>query len=558
MSEVGLYSFGCNIGNMVTLAIGTPVISGVWPTIRRMETRVEEQRAFVRQVTTYVCVAGAALAMGLSIFAHELIRLLASRPEFVAAAVVVPLLTFSQALQGLAAFTEAGITLGNKPAYCSVTAFAAAAVNLGLGFLLIHRFGILGAGCRSIDLVRGLERAQSLFLDEVLPAAVRRTANAAFAPAGSASGGRREFLAYESEPAHSVAVKEPLGHRLPRALGSNRLPHAGRTPNSDWTDATDSAGSTTIVTFSGYGRRSDCHSGTHEFGLAMCGICGVYEYASEQSVDRARLERMNRTLLHRGPDEEGTFLRPQIGLAMRRLRIIDLAGGSQPIANEDETVWIVFNGEIYNFRELRRDLTRRGHRFRTDGDTEVIVHAYEEFGERCVEFLDGMFAFAIYDGRPQTLLSGPRLFLARDPFGKKPLYYADCDGALIFGSEIKPILQDPRVSRDIDFEALHHYLSLLVVPAPLSIFHAIRKLPAGHVLLADELASRCDPTPISGPSSRPMRSRKMRRTSRLRDLLFRAVEKRLVADVPLGAFLSGGLDSSLIVAIMSPPHAEAG
>ncbi len=218
----------------------------------------------------------------------------------------------------------------------------------------------------------------------------------------------------------------------------------------------------------------------------MCGICGVYEYASEKSVDRARLERMNRTLLHRGPDEEGIFLRPQIGLAMRRLRIIDLVGGSQPIANEDETVWIVFNGEIYNFRELRRDLIRRGHRFRTEGDTEVIVHAYEEFGERCVEFLDGMFAFAIYDGRPQTLLSGPRLFLARDPFGKKPLYYADCDGALIFGSEIKPILQDPRVSRDIDFEALHHYLSLLVVPAPLSIFQAIRKLPAGHVLLADE------------------------------------------------------------------------
>ncbi|HEX4070061.1 MAG TPA: oligosaccharide flippase family protein [Planctomycetaceae bacterium] len=151
VNEVGLYSFGCNIGNMVTLAIGTPVISGVWPTIRRMETRVEEQRAFVRQVTTFVCVAGAALAVGLSIFAHELIRLLASRPEFVAAAIVVPLLAFSQALQGLAAFTEAGITLGNKPAYCSVTAFAAAAVNLGLGFLLIPRFGILGAGCGALS-----------------------------------------------------------------------------------------------------------------------------------------------------------------------------------------------------------------------------------------------------------------------------------------------------------------------------------------------------------------------------------------------------------------------
>jgi O-antigen/teichoic acid export membrane protein len=146
VNEVGLYSFGCNIGNMVTLAIGTPVISGVWPTIRRMEERPDEQRAFVRQVTTFVCAAGVALAVGLSIFAQELIRLLASRPEFVAAAAVVPLLAFSQALQGLAAFTEAGITLGNKPAYCSGTALAAAAANLGLGFVLIPRFGILGAG----------------------------------------------------------------------------------------------------------------------------------------------------------------------------------------------------------------------------------------------------------------------------------------------------------------------------------------------------------------------------------------------------------------------------
>jgi asparagine synthase (glutamine-hydrolysing) len=283
----------------------------------------------------------------------------------------------------------------------------------------------------------------------------------------------------------------------------------------------------------------------------MCGICGVYEYASEKSVDRARLERMNRTLLHRGPDDEGIFLRPQIGLAMRRLRIIDLVGGSQPIANEDETVWIVFNGEIYNFRELRRDLSRRGHRFRTDGDTEVIVHAYEEFGERCVEFLDGMFAFAIYDDRPQALLSGPRLFLARDQFGKKPLYYADCNGALIFGSEIKPILQDPRVSRDIDFEALHHYLSLLVVPAPLSIFQAIRKLPAGHVLLADEYGVSLRPYADQRPQFEAYEVAENEAHSRLRDLLFRAVEKRLVADVPLGAFLSGGLDSSLIVAIMS-------
>src|SRR4051812_41750672 len=157
----------------------------------------------------------------------------------------------------------------------------------------------------------------------------------------------------------------------------------------------------------------------------MCGICGVFEYASGVRVDAARLGRMNDSMVHRGPDEGGQFVRPHVGLAMRRLRIIDLAGGSQPIANEDETVWIVFNGEIYNYRELRADLIRSGHRFRTHSDTEVIVHLYEEFGEDCVDHLDGMFAFAIYDGRSREAcdssdaardpsLTG-RLFLARDP-----------------------------------------------------------------------------------------------------------------------------------------------
>ena len=288
----------------------------------------------------------------------------------------------------------------------------------------------------------------------------------------------------------------------------------------------------------------------------MCGICGVFEYASPERVDRARLERMSRTLLHRGPDEEGIFVRPQVGLAMRRLRIIDLTGGSQPMANEDETVWIVFNGEIYNYRELRRDLGRRGHRFRTNSDTEVIVHAYEEFGETCVDHLDGMFAFAIYDGRPDVHdppAAAPRhrLFLARDPFGKKPLYYADLGGTFLFGSEIKPILEDPRVSREIDFEALHHYLSLLVVPAPWSIFQAIRKLPPGHVLHVDSGGVRTRRYWNCPPLCTESEDSERDAPAIVRDLLFRAVEKRMVADVPLGAFLSGGLDSSLIVAIMS-------
>jgi asparagine synthase (glutamine-hydrolysing) len=288
----------------------------------------------------------------------------------------------------------------------------------------------------------------------------------------------------------------------------------------------------------------------------VCGICGVFEYASPERVDRELLERMNRTLLHRGPAEEGIFVGPQVGLAMRRLRIIDLAGGSQPISNEDETVWIVFNGEIYNYRELRRDLVRRGHRFRTNSDTEVIVHAYEEFGEKCVDHLDGMFAFAIYDGRtdahePSTLDVRPRLFLARDPFGKKPLYYADLGDAFLFGSEIKPILEDPRVSKEIDFEALHHYLSLLVVPAPWSIFQAIRKLPPGHVMNVDSGGVRTRRYWNCPPLSAESKDSERDVAATLRDLLFRAVEKRMVSDVPLGAFLSGGLDSSLIVAIMS-------
>jgi len=280
----------------------------------------------------------------------------------------------------------------------------------------------------------------------------------------------------------------------------------------------------------------------------MCGICGVFEYASSTRVDERRLARMNATLVHRGPDEDGFFVGDRVGLAMRRLRIIDLAGGQQPIANEDETIQIVFNGEIYNYRELRQDLIRRGHRFRTKSDTEVIVHAYEEFGPQCVEHLDGMFAFAIYDGR---IPGADRLFLARDPFGKKPLYYANLGEGLAFGSEIKPILEDPRVSREIDFEALHHYLSLLVIPAPWSIFKSIRKLPAGHWMLVDEHGPKIERYFSCEPPSAEAPIPEQEAVDEVRRLLFRAVEKRLIAEVPLGAFSSGGLDSSLVVSIMS-------
>ncbi|MGH9649275.1 MAG: asparagine synthase (glutamine-hydrolyzing), partial [Terriglobales bacterium] len=278
-------------------------------------------------------------------------------------------------------------------------------------------------------------------------------------------------------------------------------------------------------------------------------------------MDPAQLRRMSDTLLHRGPDEEGQFVRPGVGLAARRLSIIDVAEGHQPVTNEDGSVTVVFNGEIYNYLSLREELLRKGHRLLTRSDTEVIPHLYEEEGPACVERLDGMFAFALYDSRPQSS-EGPaarppgRLLLARDRMGKKPLYYADVEGALIFGSELKPILLDPRVSKELDLEALHHYLSLQVVPAPYSIFQKIRKLPPGCILECDARGLAVRPywkyLDFVGDRHVPEEEAVVE----IRRMLFQAVEKRLMSDVPLGAFLSGGLDSSTVVAIMSRLNKE--
>ncbi len=293
----------------------------------------------------------------------------------------------------------------------------------------------------------------------------------------------------------------------------------------------------------------------------MCGICGVFEYATGRPVDAAQLRRMSNTLVHRGPDDEGFRVEAGVGLAVRRLSIIDPPGGHQPIANEDESIWLVFNGEIYNYQELRRELIGKGHRFRTRADTEVIPHLYEEHGARCVEYLDGMFAFALFDRRTPAHSgsgngSGGRLLLARDPLGKKPLYYADLGGTLVFGSELKPILQDGRVGKDLDLAALHHYLSLLMVPAPLTIFQDIRKLPAGCFLECDaggvRVARYWDYLTLVDDREVP----EDEALAEIRRLLFSAVEKRLMADVPLGAFLSGGLDSSTVVAVMSRLQGE--
>ncbi len=211
----------------------------------------------------------------------------------------------------------------------------------------------------------------------------------------------------------------------------------------------------------------------------MCGICGFFQLRNE--ADAAILKKMNDQIVHRGPDDEGFFLADGVGLAARRLSIIDLTTGHQPLSSRSGNSWITYNGEVYNFPELRRELAGRGYEFRTQSDTEVVVNLYEEYGLEFVKKLRGMFAFAIYDRKNR------RLILARDHIGKKPLYYAlDPERGLVFASEIKAILQFPGICRDVDPEALDFFLTLEYVPAPLSIFKSVRKLPAGHMLVYED------------------------------------------------------------------------
>ncbi len=280
----------------------------------------------------------------------------------------------------------------------------------------------------------------------------------------------------------------------------------------------------------------------------MCGIAGIVR-SDGARVDRELLERMNEAIRHRGPDDDGFYFSDGVGLAMRRLSIIDLKSGQQPIHNHDRTAWIVFNGEIYNYRELRAQLEKLGHRFYTDSDTEAIVHAYDQYGTDCPKYLRGMFAFAIWDERTKSL------FLARDRVGKKPLLYADFDGQLVFGSEFNALLQHPGISRDVDYEAIHHYLSFIYVPAPLTAYRAIRKLEPGHWLLwrngeiKIERYWRLD-------FSRKLNIGEEEAGERVVELLREAVRVRLMSEVPLGAFLSGGIDSSAVVALMAQESSE--
>ncbi len=279
----------------------------------------------------------------------------------------------------------------------------------------------------------------------------------------------------------------------------------------------------------------------------MCGICGVVDNSTRHRPDPSVLKAMNDALTHRGPDDEGFYLGEGVGLGARRLSIIDIQGGHQPIHNEDETVWVVFNGEIYNYRNLRALLTKLGHRFATKTDTEILVHGYEEFGEECVKYLNGMFAFAIWD------VPRRRLLLARDRFGIKPLYYSVDDDRIVFGSELKSVVRHPSVDRRIDVVALNQYLSFEYVPTPRTILKNVVRLPPGHMLRFSErmfrVESYWDLSLAKSERRPPVNWREYK--IRLRDKLADVVEQEMVSDVPVGVLLSGGIDSSLVASMMT-------
>ena len=280
----------------------------------------------------------------------------------------------------------------------------------------------------------------------------------------------------------------------------------------------------------------------------MCGFVAIFDTRSFREIDRAMLERMNEAQYHRGPDEGGIHVEPGVGLGHRRLSIIDLASGQQPLFNEDHSVVVVYNGEIYNFKELVVELSAQGHVFQTHCDTEVIVHAWEQWGERCVERFRGMFAFALWDRNKQ------QFFLARDRLGIKPLHYAVlADGLLLAGSELKSVAQHPTLDRQLDPFAIEDYCAFGYVPEPRTVFRSVAKLEPGHSLLwrrgeAPPYPRRYWDVPVGEPLAA------MDETTAIQELVERideAVRIRLVAEVPLGAFLSGGVDSSTVVSAMT-------
>ena len=276
----------------------------------------------------------------------------------------------------------------------------------------------------------------------------------------------------------------------------------------------------------------------------MCGICGQFNFKSQENVDASLIKKMADSLVHRGPDAEGFYVNDSIGLGHRRLKIIDLSGGLQPMFNEDGSLVVVFNGEIYNYRQLRHELLQHGHVFKTNSDTEVLLHGYEQWGADLPTRLRGMFVFALWDRKSKEL------FVARDRLGIKPLYYFSDDRTFVFGSEIKAILQAPSVDRTIDYQALDDYLSFMYIPAPKSIYKNIRKLPAGHFMRINAHSkTQSEYWDISFQPNESIAQADME--SGIVEHLKDAVDVRMISDVPLGAFLSGGIDSSAIVGLMS-------
>jgi asparagine synthase (glutamine-hydrolysing) len=275
----------------------------------------------------------------------------------------------------------------------------------------------------------------------------------------------------------------------------------------------------------------------------MCGICGIFDLTGNP-VNRETLTRMRSIIQHRGPDGEGEFLDHEVGLGHRRLSIIDVGGGGQPIGNEDGSVQIVFNGEIYNFIELRNELISLGHQFKTRSDTEVIVHAYEQWGSACVKRFNGMFAFALWDAKKREL------FLARDHLGIKPLYYVTVGSQLLFASEIKSLLQHPACPREVDLEALAELFTFRYVPSPKTLFQKIMKLPPAHYMVASRVGLRIErfwdwvPRRQNGRKEADL-------IEEYRNLLEDAVRLQMRSDVPVGLFLSSGVDSGALLAIMS-------
>jgi asparagine synthase (glutamine-hydrolysing) len=282
----------------------------------------------------------------------------------------------------------------------------------------------------------------------------------------------------------------------------------------------------------------------------MCGICGIVNFNVTDPVDPGLIHRMTSAQAHRGPDDHGYFVENNVGLGHRRLSIIDLSGGKQPIFNEDRSVVVVFNGEIYNYADLTSNLIAKGHQFATRSDTETIVHAYEEYGHDCVLDFRGMFAFAIWDRRRK------RLLLVRDRLGIKPVYYYAGKNVFVFASEIKSLLMHPAVPREVDHQALDLYLALRYVPGPRTMFKNIFKLQPGHWMTVDEDGTRIRkywdlPHSASGHAMSFSSQKERESVEEFRHLLEESVRLRLISEVPLGVFLSGGLDSSAMLALMS-------